>query len=564
MLEAIMSFLKSGMLFELMIYAAIVLIAVVAAGRCFTPLRANTRALRRASRKIADEVKRGVDEPSWNDPRFLGARLENAWSAFLKNAQARDLHGDTCDVSDYINEETVIDANPGRELGEMVPGIMVSLGILGTFLGLVTGLSGLQLIEDTDAMLTAVQQLISGMSTAFLTSIFGVIASLIFNLLRRSATGKCEHALHKFIDTFQHYAMPKPVDDGTQLVTMQQEQNEYMRQMVEEIALRMAGQMEQSIMRAMLPVQRSMDNFIIAATREQVEGIDRIAARFVERMNKALDGEFVKLGQTLEQVRTSNQQTQDDLRAAAQSIGVLAQDVTAMHHLSQSVIEQFRAYVDDLAGQKSIVEKACLANAQAIDHLNNTMRAQIQALDELNAYRIQMENNQQTYLEELRTHETEYGAQLQKNQNEFRNQLHKSQSDYQTQLQRNQQEYLRSAEQLVGTLARQMQGTTQELERVSLKMESAAALLNSSYLAFSEQIENGLVKASAIMDESVGSTMAQMARSLESIRSAAREMTDVALKAAKTAQESAASKQQPLRAPGSIRPSGEESDKEGA
>ena len=107
-----------------------------------------------------------------------------------------------------------------------------------------------------------------------------------------------------------------------------------------------------------------------------------------------------------------------------------------------------------------------------------------------------------------------------------------------------------------------MQGTTQELERVSLKLENASALLNSSYLAFTEQIENGLVKATAIMDESVNSTMAQMARSLENVRSAAREMTDVALRAAKSAQESV--KTQNLRAPGSIRPAGEESGKEGA
>ena len=34
-----------------------------------------------------------------------------------------------------------------------------------------------------------------------------------------------------------------------------------------------AHQMEQSILRAMLPVQRSMDNFILAATQAQVEGV---------------------------------------------------------------------------------------------------------------------------------------------------------------------------------------------------------------------------------------------------------------------------------------------------
>ena len=71
----------------------------------------------------------------------------------------RDAHGETCDVTQYINEDTVIYALGRTGFAGLAPGVMTSLGILGTFLGLVMGLSGLSLTgADTEVVLTAMDQ----------------------------------------------------------------------------------------------------------------------------------------------------------------------------------------------------------------------------------------------------------------------------------------------------------------------------------------------------------------------------------------------------------------------
>ncbi|MFQ9448409.1 MAG: hypothetical protein ACLR4A_14680 [Christensenellales bacterium] len=62
----------------------------------------------------------------------------------MQNAEMRDAHGETCDVTQYINEDTVIYALGSTGFAGLAPGVMTSLGILGTFLGLVMGLSGLE------------------------------------------------------------------------------------------------------------------------------------------------------------------------------------------------------------------------------------------------------------------------------------------------------------------------------------------------------------------------------------------------------------------------------------
>ncbi|MFR2020601.1 MAG: hypothetical protein ACLS6G_08915 [Christensenellales bacterium] len=327
---------------DMVIYAAIVLVAATALARCTMPLSRVAARLRRAARTIVTESKQNKEKKSWNDMHFLGDSLSATWADFLQNAEMRDAHGETCDVTQYINEDTVIYALGRTGFAGLAPGVMTSLGILGTFLGLVMGLSGLSLTgADTEVVLTAMDQLIRGMSTAFLTSIAACAARCCSTLLNNRATDKCQKAIDRFCEVFSLYAMPKPVSEDTAMLALQQEQTAYIRQAVEDMSQKMAVQMEQSIMRAMLPVQRSMDNFILAATQAQVEGVDRIAQVFVQRMNVALGNEFDHLRQVLAETGVEQQKTQQELRAATEAIGQMTQDVVNMHQLSQGVLEHF-------------------------------------------------------------------------------------------------------------------------------------------------------------------------------------------------------------------------------
>ena len=478
------------------IYAAIVLIFIVASFKCFVPLSRNASALRRAARRLIDEGKRGVDVPTWNSLDFLGRSLQDDWMRFLQNAQTRDAHGGSCDVEDYINEDTAIDEASNLQLAEMIPGVMVSLGILGTFLGLVTGLSGLALTDDTATMLSAIDQLIGGMSTAFLTSIFGVIASLTFNFLNRYNTGKAQRALSHFIDAFQQYGMPKPVDDRTQLIAMQQEQTAYLRTAVEEVSARLVTQIEQSILRALLPVQRSMDNFIVAATREQVEGIDRVAARFVERMDAAMGGRLQNLSDKLDEMAASNCATQQDMKAAAEAIATMTQDVVNMHALSQSVLEQFQAYTADMSLNKQNVQESAARCARMIEEAQASLSRMTREAEDSLA-------NSLEKVAQTAAQQTRYLAKLQ---------------EYQAAVQQGQQQYVAWTDKFLASAQTQSLTTAKELERVSASVKDSAALLNSAYLSFCEQLEEGLSKGLALLDENVTTTTRQLGTTLAGIR----------------------------------------------
>ena len=471
----ILSLLKSIFSLDTLIYLAIVLVFLAALVRCVLPLSRMAARLRRASRTIVTEHRQNKEKKSWNDLHFLGDRLQGTWTDFLQNAELRDAHGGSCDVTEYINEDTIIYATGGTRLAELTPGILVSLGILGTFLGLVMGLSGLTLsASDTSTLLAGMEKLIAGMSTAFLTSIAGVVASIAFNLLNNHYVGKCEKAIDRFCDVFSLYAMPKPVSEETAMLTLQQEQTAYIRQAVEEISQKMAVQMEQSIMRAMLPVQRSMDNFILAATQAQVEGVDRIAQVFVQRMNVALGQEFDHLRQVLAETGMEQQKTQQEMRAATEAIAQMTQDVVNMHQLSQGVLEHFRDYVSDMNDSRAQVDETNRKTIELLAAMNKTS------------------GQQAMYLAKLQ--------------------------EYQASLASVQQQYTAMTDSFLHNAQEQTRITAREMDRAVEQMHEGAQAHAGAYEQFTRQTQENLARTTALFDESITTSIRQLDKTLSGIR----------------------------------------------
>jgi len=470
-----LSLIRSIFSLDTLIYLAIVLFLFTSMARCFVPLAAVTRRLRRAARTMIQENKQNKEKKSWNDIHFLGDKLEGTWADFLQNAELRDAHGDSCDVTQYINEDSVIYALGAVRLAEMTPGILTSLGILGTFLGLVLGLSGLNLnAADTSVLLAAMQKLIGGMSTAFLTSIAGVIASIIFNLLNNHYNTRCQKAIDRFCEVFSLYAMPKPVSQESAMLALAQEQTVYIRQAVEDVSQKMAVQMEQSILRAMLPVQRSMDNFILAATQAQVEGVDRIAQVFVQRMNVALGSEFDRLRQTLYDTGRDQAKAQQEMRAATEAIVQMTQDVINMHQLSQGVLEHFRDYVTDMDASRAQVDETNRKTIELLEAMNKTS------------------GQQAMYLSRLQ--------------------------EYQAALSATSQQYSVWADKMLSDAQEQSRQTAAELERVAEQMRDSAKVLADGSDAFAARTQESMARTTALFDESVSSSVRELNDTLARMR----------------------------------------------
>lgn len=142
-----------------------------------------------------------------NKSFFTQRMLDDIFEVYCDKVNAQQKNGQILsDIDDYINEE-MLALHSWQTLVSQVPGMLTSLGILGTFIGLLIGIKGIGFSTVTDA-LTSVQTLLSGIQIAFYTSIAGVILSLIFNILYRVAWNALMRSLGLFVDSFHKNVIP--------------------------------------------------------------------------------------------------------------------------------------------------------------------------------------------------------------------------------------------------------------------------------------------------------------------------------------------------------------------
>jgi hypothetical protein len=83
--------------------------------------------------------------------------------------------------SKYFNDQNIIYQNLNLRFWYAIPGTLVGFGILGTFVGLTIGISEFN-INTLDNIKHSIQTLLSGMGTAFVSSVWGMLLSIIFSV----------------------------------------------------------------------------------------------------------------------------------------------------------------------------------------------------------------------------------------------------------------------------------------------------------------------------------------------------------------------------------------------
>ena len=91
---------------DVLIYMAIVMVALIGIIKCVFPVRKAAHRLHRAIRLL--ETTTGEGRPVWQDVLFLGKEMQGSWRRFLVNAEQLDARGLNCNVEDYVNDDTVI------------------------------------------------------------------------------------------------------------------------------------------------------------------------------------------------------------------------------------------------------------------------------------------------------------------------------------------------------------------------------------------------------------------------------------------------------------------------
>ena len=332
---------------DYLVYSAIAIVTLIGLFKCLVPLWKTTGALRRAITRLQVNAGKTTDKPVWQEARFVGKRLQGIWLRFLQNAEQLDRRGLPTNVEDYINDDTVTHGPGNATLAELIPNLLTSLGILGTFMGLSRGLSSLN-FADASELIKGIPDLLGGMRFAFGTSVAGISCSIVFNMINRISQGSSYRAIDDFVSSFTQLAMSRPLDNDVQMIIQNQDRNFMLQGINDTLVDRLAENVGRSITRAMNPVSESMDHFIVGATRNQIDGVNRIVARFLDEMDRSLGNQFSALSMSMDSL-TKNQLSAS--RAAGENVSAaqgIVNNAMALQEMTNHILDKFDRYMNGI------------------------------------------------------------------------------------------------------------------------------------------------------------------------------------------------------------------------
>lgn len=303
------------------------------------------------------------------------------WREFdesLVNIQAKQRLCNTLDSAHFFNTHSLARGLTENRLLAAVPGFLTAIGVLGTFAGLELGLSGLDLSpeeNDVESLKAGINTLIGGASIAFMTSVWGVLTSVLFNFYEKML----ERGIRNSISSFQNevdYLYPR--------ITAEQSLSnieDFSRQSMEKLA-----ELDEKIGHKMQEAMREASGIISQSMTDSLEkilgpAIDKLvndahsgSEKALESLlNRFLDG----VGQAGEDQKALMEKATLDMSAASGDMTRGLNEFTGRldAHL-ESFMEKQRDTVEQLEQQLRFrqEEQAELENARQA-HLNAQVTA---------------------------------------------------------------------------------------------------------------------------------------------------------------------------------------------
>lgn len=373
-------------LLNALVYIVIVLLFFFGIIRCIVPIARSRGMIRRAIRLI----KQGASgKHSWQEDKFLGkGNLFPHWSEYLNNLFFADgVYHNASNVEDYINEDTAI-YGPGRmSFADAIPGLMVSLGFLGTLVGLANGLSGFSM-DNAEAVQESIVTLIPGMRYAFMTSIAGVVGSVTFTLITRFICGSAEHTLQDFYGAMSRYAGVLSVDPMTQIAIYQQEQTALIQTMAQDLNGSFTDRLEEIMSSVTTPIQESLENFMTVNTQQQMRLIDKVAGRFIERLDATMDGQLKNLSNVISETCVSQGKATAIVTEGMENVDRVLKNAAQLQKNLEDMVGRLEEYMEKLKSSQTRADDSYLriaSNVEKMDLVSGQQNAYLKSVSNMHS-----------------------------------------------------------------------------------------------------------------------------------------------------------------------------------
>lgn len=296
-------------------------------------------------------------------------------------------------AEEYFSEENVFSAlsiNP-KHLSS-ASGMLVGLGLLGTFLGLTLGILGFK-SDSSEAIQSSIQSLLGGMGTAFLTSLIGMGCSCFYiwkekklmysfrNVLDRICTALDKKYFLSDSEFYAAYLSFKDEQGNTVYISNavrdmyveNHKQTGYMGTLVDDLSDALDEKLSNSINENVIPmIQKFVEtlneklDLLKTSMQSPAEDMTRMV---VDELKASMQSMMEKFGTDLSGTATSNlTMLTDNLAKASESLTDLPMQMKNMSDLLGGAFGGIHTTIADLeSAVQKIVEQSTNSNSTLIE-----------------------------------------------------------------------------------------------------------------------------------------------------------------------------------------------------
>ena len=287
--------------------------------------------------ELSDILKKGSSDPLQRIFNLKLEKLTEIASDYRNtiNVKMPDGMKTSCPSEEYFSADAVSwSAGINLRILNAAAGVLVGLGLLGTFIGLLVGMRSFDL-KDSETILANLSQLTSGMWMAFLTSIVGMICSIFFSHYYKHVSAGFRMQLREITKKLDwaYY-----VDDANLFAEVLREQLEHVQDPVSSLVREVVADLK-TVMNGMISDFKAE---VAGAARAEFETLtDKLKeasetmAGFPAGMQKVSDG----LPGMIASVTQANEETMRKAQDAAALLGNKAAEIS----------ESMRSKADELA-----------------------------------------------------------------------------------------------------------------------------------------------------------------------------------------------------------------------
>lgn len=213
----------------------------------------------------------------------------------------------TCGAGEYFTQAAVVGNRLNLRFYNALPNLLTGTGILGTFIGLVAGIwlasKGLA-SSDAETVKQSLQALLHGASLAFLTSIAGLITSILFSWREKHWIHKLESLRGRWISMLDS-SLDRVNNEllSHEILAESRDQTVVLKSFTQDLAFQIADAFQEKMSTSLTPLMDRLVDAVESLRTEQQQSNDSALQMMVEKFSDQLTGsagqELTKLGDTL-------------------------------------------------------------------------------------------------------------------------------------------------------------------------------------------------------------------------------------------------------------------------